>query len=439
MSTLHFLNMAIELARANIAAGGRPFGAVLVRDGQVLATGVNEILTSHDPTAHAELMAVRAASRKLGSPDLSGCAVCASGHPCPMCMAAMRLAGIREVAYAYSNDDGAPYGLSTAAVYADLAKPFEEQSMRIRHVPVPEQGGPGCMRNGSRPSTGRHEAMTRAGTRAGNPAPAGLLLAAIALVALNLRPFIAGIGPLAADIGAHTGLDLKRMSLLTLVPMLLMGLVAFAGPAVQARLGGRRAVLLALALLAAGSSLRLWASAGWQLIGTAAMLGLGAAVVQAVLPGIIKRQFPRHVGVVMGLYSSMLMAGGALGAQLSPLAAAASGDWRIGLAWMAVPALLALALAARSLPPDEAVRSGRMAAATYLARPRVWLLMACFGLVNGGYSSVVAWLAPFYQERGWSAAASGSLLAALTVCQAAAALLLPVLACKHEDRRPGCG
>ena len=102
--TLHFLNMAIELARANIAAGGRPFGAVLVRDGQVLATGVNEILTSHDPTAHAELMAVRA-SRKLGSPDLSGCAVYASGHPCPMCMAAMRLAGIREVAYAYSNDD----------------------------------------------------------------------------------------------------------------------------------------------------------------------------------------------------------------------------------------------------------------------------------------------------------------------------------------------
>ena len=204
----------------------------------------------------------------------------------------------------------------------------------------------------------------------------------------------------------------------------------------QARLGGRRAVLLALALLAAGSSLRLWASAGWQLIGTAAMLGLGAAVVQAVLPGIIKRQFPRHVGVVMGLYSSMLMAGGALGAQLSPLAAAASGDWRIGLAWMAVPALLALALAARAAcrptrPSAPAAWRPRLSGAA-----RVWLLMACFGLVNGGYSSVVAWLAPFYQERGWSAAASGSLLAALTVCQAAAALLLPVLACKHEDRRP---
>jgi guanine deaminase len=81
-------------------------------------------------------MAVRAASQRLGSPRLDGCAVYASGHPCPMCTAAMRMAGVTEVAYAYSNDDGEPYGLSTAAVYADLAKPFAEQSMRIANVPV---------------------------------------------------------------------------------------------------------------------------------------------------------------------------------------------------------------------------------------------------------------------------------------------------------------
>ena len=59
-----------------------------------------------------------------------------------MCMAAMRLAGVRGVAYAYSNDDGAPFGLSTAAVYADLAKPFAEQSMHIRHLPVAEEASP---------------------------------------------------------------------------------------------------------------------------------------------------------------------------------------------------------------------------------------------------------------------------------------------------------
>ncbi|HET8610195.1 MAG TPA: nucleoside deaminase [Burkholderiales bacterium] len=131
-----FLREAIELAHVNVEKGGRPFGAVVVRNGEIIATGVNEILRTNDPTSHAELNAIRAAGRKLGSANLEGCTVYASGHPCPMCMAAMRLAGVGEVAYAYSNDDGAPYGLSTAAIYADLAKPFSEQSMTIRYLPV---------------------------------------------------------------------------------------------------------------------------------------------------------------------------------------------------------------------------------------------------------------------------------------------------------------
>ncbi|WP_288129443.1 nucleoside deaminase [Microbulbifer sp.] len=131
-----FLREAIDLARANVDSGGRPFGAVVVKDGRVLATGVNEIHRENDPTAHAELNAIRAASGKLASPNLTGCTVFASGHPCPMCMAAMTLAGVGEVVYAYSNEDGAPYGLSTKAIYAELAKPFAEQSMKIRHVPV---------------------------------------------------------------------------------------------------------------------------------------------------------------------------------------------------------------------------------------------------------------------------------------------------------------
>ncbi|MGE7467928.1 nucleoside deaminase [Bosea sp. NPDC003192] len=140
--TRRFLCEAIALAHANLENGGRPFGAVIVRDGEVIARGVNEILSTNDPTAHAELVAIRAASQVLGSPNLAGCAVYASGHPCPMCMAAMRLAGVGEVYYAYSNDDGAPYGLSTATIYADLAKPFAEQSMAIRHEPVRPESGP---------------------------------------------------------------------------------------------------------------------------------------------------------------------------------------------------------------------------------------------------------------------------------------------------------
>ncbi len=135
-----FLGHAIALARTNIGKGGRPFGAVLVQDGEVVAAAVNEIHASNDPTSHAEMNVIRAASAKLGRPDLQGIAVYASGHPCPMCMAAMRLTGIERVFYAYSNEDGAPFGLSTAAIYADLARPFAEQSMAIRHVPVRPEG-----------------------------------------------------------------------------------------------------------------------------------------------------------------------------------------------------------------------------------------------------------------------------------------------------------
>jgi tRNA(Arg) A34 adenosine deaminase TadA len=139
-STERFLCEAIALARDNIRQGGRPFGAVVVRDGEVIARGVNEMHRTNDPTAHAELLALRAAGQALGTLRLDGCAVYASGHPCPMCLAAMRIAGVREVAYAYSNQDGEPYGLSTAAIYAELAKPFSEQSMKMDHVPVRLEG-----------------------------------------------------------------------------------------------------------------------------------------------------------------------------------------------------------------------------------------------------------------------------------------------------------
>jgi tRNA(Arg) A34 adenosine deaminase TadA len=136
-----FLCEAIDLARENVRKGGRPFAAVLVKDGAVVATGVNEIHKTQDPTTHAELQAIRAASRALGSPRLDGCVVYASGHPCPMCLSAMHLTGNREVTYAYSNDDGEPYGLSTAAIYAELAKPLDRQSLKIAHVPVRREDG----------------------------------------------------------------------------------------------------------------------------------------------------------------------------------------------------------------------------------------------------------------------------------------------------------
>ena len=132
---------AIALARDNIALGGRPFGAVVVRDGEMIARAANRIHDSGDPTAHAELLAIREAARMLGSTRLEGCVIYASGHPCPMCLAAMHLCGVSAVYYAYSNEDGAPYGLSTAPIYAQMALPPQAQSLPVRALRLPDEDG----------------------------------------------------------------------------------------------------------------------------------------------------------------------------------------------------------------------------------------------------------------------------------------------------------
>jgi guanine deaminase len=125
LSHEQLLHEAVRLAQANRERAGRPFGAVLAIDGEIVATGVNEIVLSHDPTAHAEMLALRAASRRLGRPDLRGSIVYASGHPCPMCLAALVLARVDAVYYAFDNRDAAPYGLSSEATYQALRLALE--------------------------------------------------------------------------------------------------------------------------------------------------------------------------------------------------------------------------------------------------------------------------------------------------------------------------
>jgi guanine deaminase len=120
-----FLWEAVRIAKNNRERGGRPFGAVLAIDGQVVSTGVNDVVQSNDPTMHAEMEAVRAASRNLGRADLRGSIVYASGHPCPMCLAAMVIAGVNAVYYAFDNDDAEPDGFSSKAAYQKLRLSLE--------------------------------------------------------------------------------------------------------------------------------------------------------------------------------------------------------------------------------------------------------------------------------------------------------------------------
>lgn len=273
-------------------------------------------------------------------------------------------------------------------------------------------------------------------TLTARPARMLLLLATVVLTGVNLRSFLTAAGPLAVDIQRSTGLSQQGMAWLTFLPVALMGAGAFASPWVARKLGSRRSILIALAMLGLGSLLRLEAHSGLALIGTAALCGLGVAIVQAIFPAVIKAQMPLWLAPVMGLYSAAMMGGGALGAQLSPLMAQTLGDWRIALAILGLPCLLALGLAWIALPKSDACPKTRPVPLAPLLRcPRAWLLMLCFGLVNGGYSTLVAWLAPFYQTHGWSATGSGSLVAVMTLSQAAAALLLPILARRNLDRR----
>ena len=136
-----FLKQAVGLALANVRERrGRPFGAVLVKDGAVLATGVNEVLGTGDPTAHAELQAIRAGCRAIANVRLDGCVMYASGHPCPMCLTAMYFTGIERVYCAFSNEAAQAYGLSTSHIYADLAKSPAERSLQVIVTPVSVDG-----------------------------------------------------------------------------------------------------------------------------------------------------------------------------------------------------------------------------------------------------------------------------------------------------------
>lgn len=128
------LRQAVDLAHANRLRGGRPFGAVLAQDGVAIATGVNEIVQSCDPSTHAEMQAIRAGTRARGNPSLSGLSIYASGHPCPMCLAALVMGGAQKVFFAFDNADAAPYGLSSEASYQRLRLPLDPPPLPIERL-----------------------------------------------------------------------------------------------------------------------------------------------------------------------------------------------------------------------------------------------------------------------------------------------------------------
>jgi guanine deaminase len=137
-----WLAEAVELAVENVGAGGGPFGAMIVRDGEVIATGVNAVTTTNDPTAHAEVVAIRTACQAIGDFRLNGCVLVTSCEPCPLCLAASLWARLDRVLYAADRHDAARGGFDDLAFYELFATPREQWPMTVTTAPIAEPAAP---------------------------------------------------------------------------------------------------------------------------------------------------------------------------------------------------------------------------------------------------------------------------------------------------------
>ena len=127
-----FMQQAIALAVENVTSGrGGPFGAVIVKDGKVIATGVNQVTAMNDSTAHAEMTAIRNACKALGAFQLEGCDIYSSCEPCPMCLAAIYWARCRTIYYGCTAADAAKAGFDDAYLYEELKKPLGERALPV--------------------------------------------------------------------------------------------------------------------------------------------------------------------------------------------------------------------------------------------------------------------------------------------------------------------
>lgn len=134
MTHHELMQRAIELSVQNVQQGGGPFGAVIARHGEVLAEGVNRVTANHDPTAHAEVQAIREAARRLGTFDLTGCDIYASCEPCPMCLGAIYWARLDHLYYAATQHDAAGAGFDDAFIYRELALEPKERSLSTQQL-----------------------------------------------------------------------------------------------------------------------------------------------------------------------------------------------------------------------------------------------------------------------------------------------------------------
>lgn len=135
MSHVKFMGKAIRVSQQMMRAGkGGPFGAVVVRKGQIIATGHNQVTSTNDPTAHAEVVAIRAACKKLKSFQLDDCELYTSCEPCPMCLSAIYWARLKKVYFGNSRKDAAVIGFDDDFIYQEIPLPLKERKIPMKQL-----------------------------------------------------------------------------------------------------------------------------------------------------------------------------------------------------------------------------------------------------------------------------------------------------------------
>jgi len=131
VGSVDFMRRAIALSNEMLQRGGGPFGAVIVKDGAILVEGANRVTVSHDPTAHAEIVAIRDACAKLASFTLAGCEIYTTCEPCPMCLSAIYWARLDRIYYANDRTDAARIGFDDDFLYREIPLPLEKRQIRM--------------------------------------------------------------------------------------------------------------------------------------------------------------------------------------------------------------------------------------------------------------------------------------------------------------------
>lgn len=260
-----------------------------------------------------------------------------------------------------------------------------------------------------------------------------LFFAVIAfIVGLNLRPILASVGPLFSVLQREAGLTATQFSLLTSLPVAMMGLAALCGPWLLARVGAVRGIMFGLLILLVACLLRGFSASPASLMGTALLGGASIGTIQALMPALIKKEYAQMASTVMSLFSTGIMAGAAVAAaSAEPLF-----SWltlKPALAMAGLLALLALILWLTLVKHPQEEKTAHETVT--LSSSRTGLLLLFFGVGTGAYTLVLAWLPPLYIQAGWSARSSGYMLAWLTLTEVVAGFVVSALIGKFPDRR----